>query len=64
MYHFQYSIFDTEAEGTFSDITVVASIICRTPIALISFVDSERQWFKARLGLGKEANRNLVIVCT
>jgi PAS domain S-box-containing protein len=46
-----YSILDTLAEQAFDDITLIASCVCKTPIALISFVDSDRQWFKSAVGL-------------
>ena len=48
----QYSILDTEAEDGFNDLTSIASMLCNTPIALISLVDANRQWAKARVGLG------------
>lgn len=46
-----YHILDTLSEKEYNDITTMASIICDAPIALISFVDSERQWFKSHKGL-------------
>ncbi|ALM50606.1 hypothetical protein AMR72_17995 [Flavobacterium psychrophilum] len=48
----KYDILDTLSETEYEDITKLASIICNAPIALISFVDTDRQWFKSRLGLG------------
>jgi len=47
----RYNILDTAAEQVFDDFTLLASIICQTPIAVISLVDAGRQWFKARLGI-------------
>lgn len=46
-----YQILDTAAEPDFDDLTRLASFVCGVPIALISLVDCDRQWFKAKLGL-------------
>ncbi len=46
-----YRILDTDPERGFDDLARLASFICRTPIALISLVDADRQWFKARRGI-------------
>ncbi|HET7433549.1 MAG TPA: ATP-binding protein [Thermoanaerobaculia bacterium] len=47
----RYAILDTLPEPGFEDVARLASMICGTPIALISLVDDHRQWFKARVGL-------------
>ena len=45
-----YDILDTPAEAGFDDIVVLARQICDTPVALVSLVAGDRQWFKARIG--------------
>jgi len=46
-----YSILDTLPEAEYDNLTLIASQICGTPIALITFLDEERQWFKSHTGL-------------
>lgn len=55
----RYAILNSIAELAYDDLTSLAAYIAKTPIALISFVDRDRQWFKSRHGLGvSETPRN------
>ncbi|GAC1375578.1 MAG: hypothetical protein NVSMB30_19860 [Hymenobacter sp.] len=46
-----YHVLDTDPEQVFNDLTQLSAFICGTPMSLVSLIDSERQWFKARVGL-------------
>lgn len=58
-----YRILDTEAEASYDDITYLAAQLCDVPIALISLVDADRQWFKSRVGLAVSETSRDVSFC-
>jgi signal transduction histidine kinase/ActR/RegA family two-component response regulator len=56
----EYAILDTQDENIFDDLTYLASHICQTPMALITLLDRDRQWFKSKLGFEiKETPRDI-----
>lgn len=59
----KYDILDTEPEGAFDGMVQVARYICQTPIAAISLVDEQRQWFKAIVGLDVTQTSRDVAFC-
>ncbi|MEA2839577.1 MAG: hypothetical protein QOF41_907 [Methylobacteriaceae bacterium] len=58
-----YGILDTPAEPAFDDIAKLAAQICDAPIALVSLVGKERQWFKSELGIGIPETPRSVSIC-
>ena len=47
-----YGVLDTPAEPGYDAVTALAAQVCGTPMAAVTLVDSARQWFKSRYGLG------------
>jgi len=58
-----YRIVDTLPEAAYEDIVQLASTLCGAPIALISLIDRDRQWFKARTGLDVEETKREIAFC-
>ncbi|SBO43268.1 GAF domain-containing protein [Cyanobium sp. NIES-981] len=58
-----YRVLDTAPEQSYDDITLLATQLCSVPIALISLVDAERQWFKSRVGVDVSETSRDVSFC-
>src|SRR3954468_8740747 len=59
----RYRVLDTEPERGFDDLTLLASQICGTPMALITLVDTDRQWFKSRVGISVTETSRSIAFC-
>jgi signal transduction histidine kinase/ActR/RegA family two-component response regulator len=58
-----YDLIDTPPEAEFNDLVRLASIVCDTPVALVSLVDASRQWFKAKQGIDISETPRSVAFC-
>lgn len=58
-----YDILDTQGEAAFEALTRLAAAILEVPIALVSLVDADRQWFKSRYGLDVSETRRELSFC-
>lgn len=59
----QYHILDTEPEKELDEIAQIASAVCDTPMSLVTFIDSHRQWYKAKKGVDMNEVRRTDSFC-
>lgn len=60
---YRYQILDSDIDPAFDAITELAAMLCDTPIAVINFIDKDRQWFKSEIGLGTRETPLDVSIC-
>lgn len=59
----RYHIVDSLPEAAYDDIVKLASVLCDTPIALVTLIDRDRQWFKASTGIAATGTRRDEAFC-
>jgi diguanylate cyclase (GGDEF)-like protein/PAS domain S-box-containing protein len=60
---YRYQLLDTLPESQFDEITQLAALICATPIATITLVDKDRQWFLSRIGITATETARAISFC-
>lgn len=60
----ELGILDTLPQKAFDDISALAQMICGTPVALITLVDQDRQWFKSRIGVEEQETPRQIAFCS
>lgn len=58
-----FEILDTPPDSTLDDLTQIAAQICGAPMAMVSLIDKNRQWFKSRVGLDTTETSRDVSFC-
>lgn len=56
-------LLDGEADEAFDDIVALAAVVCAAPAATLTLVDGDRQWFKARVGIGIDETPRAESIC-
>ncbi|MBI3879359.1 MAG: GAF domain-containing protein [Verrucomicrobia bacterium] len=59
----QYDVLDTMPEQAFDDLTQLAATICGAPIASLSILGEDKQWFKSRVGLSRSETSRDISFC-
>jgi GAF domain-containing protein len=59
-----YDVLDSPPEKAFDDLTQLASYICQAPVALMTLLDADRQWFKSRIGFEQPETSRDVAFCS
>jgi EAL domain-containing protein (putative c-di-GMP-specific phosphodiesterase class I) len=59
-----YGILDTAAEPQYDALTRLAAMLCKTPVALISLIDENRQWFKSTHGMDATETSREISFCS
>jgi GAF domain-containing protein len=57
------AILDTPPEQAFDDLAHLAAYVCGTPMALVSLIDANRQWFKSRVGVSQSQTSREISFC-
>jgi len=60
---YRYEVLDTAPEQPLDDLVHLAAYLCQAPIAVISLVDLDRQWFKSKIGLTETQTSRLIAFC-
>ncbi len=60
---YSYEVLNTTVEKDFDDVTTLAAHICNTPLAFVSLIDENRQWFKSHFGTSLQETPREISFC-
>lgn len=60
----RYRIVETVSEQSYDDVVSIAASLVQTPIALLTLLEQDRQWFKAKIGTEKDSASRQLSFCT